>query len=314
MKRVLVLIGLAALVAISSYAGFAQDRQPPQQYEQSMGGMMGGGSGMMSSQQSAWEAPSSAAGRQNPVPADRTSVAEGKALFDRYCASCHGARGKGNVGPDLAVPGVQSQTDGALFWKISQGRSPMPSFEDVLTAHQRWDLVNYIRTLAAAPKSTDAGSGGVTDPETTSTMQPGMGRGMMGSGMMQGGMGQGMMGGGMQGGMMGRGMGRGMMQGQGGMMGRGMMAQGGMGCPACVAMAAGLMHESVTPTSDGGVVVSVAGKLIKYDANLNKMNEVDLKIDWARVHRVAQQIMQNCPVQRRMMQQPQGQSQGQPTP
>ncbi|MGE5319484.1 MAG: hypothetical protein ACM3KD_04835, partial [Hyphomicrobiaceae bacterium] len=73
-------------------------------------------------------------------------------------------------------------------------------------------------------------------------------------GMMGGGMGGGMMpqGGGMQGGMMGRGMGRGMMPGQ-----------GGMGCPACAAMAAGLMHESVTATSDGGVVVSVAGKLIK---------------------------------------------------
>jgi mono/diheme cytochrome c family protein len=309
MKRVLVLIGLAALVAISSYAGLAQDRQPARQNEQSMGGMMGGGSGMMGPQQSAWEAPSSAAGRQNPVPADRTSVAEGKALFDRYCASCHGMKGKGNVGPDLAVPGVQNQTDGAVFWKISQGRPPMPSFEDVLTAHQRWDLVNYTRTLAAEPKSTDTVSGGATDGETTPTMPPGMGRGMMGSGMMRGGMGRGMMQGGMGQGMMGGGM-------QGGMMGRGMMQQGGMPCPACGAVCGALMHESVTPTSDGGVVVSVAGKLIKYDANLNKVNEVNLNIDWARVHQTAQQIMQNCPVQRRMMQQPQGQSQGQgqPTP
>jgi mono/diheme cytochrome c family protein len=289
MKRVLVLIGLAALVAISSYAGFAQDRQPAQQYEPRMGGvmgagggMMGGGSGMMSPQQSAWEAPSSAAGRQNPVPADRTSVAEGKALFDRYCASCHGMKGEGDIGPDLTVPGVQNQTDGALFWKISQGRSPMPSFEDVLTAHQRWDLVSYIRTLAKEPKSTDTGSGGARAGETTPTMPPGMGRGMM----------------------------RGSMQG--GMMGRGMMPQGGMPCPACDAVCSTLMHESVTPTSDGGVVVSVAGKLTKYDANLNKVKEVDLNIDWARLHQMAQQIMQNCPVQRRMMQQPQGQ--GQPTP
>jgi hypothetical protein len=124
-------------------------------------------------------------------------------------------------------------------------------------------------------------------------------------GMMGGGMGGGMMpqGGGMQGGMMGRGMGRGMMPGQ-----------GGMGCPACAAMAAGLMHESVTATSDGGVVVSVAGKLIKYDANLNKMNEVNLTIDWARVHQMAQQLMQNCPVQRRMMPPPQGQPQRQGQP
>lgn len=111
-------------------------------------------------------------------------------------------------------------------------------------------------------------------------------------------------------GMMGRGMGRGMMQGQGGM-----MMQGGMGCPACGAMCAGVMHQSVTATSDGGVVVSVAGKLIKYDSDLNRVREVNLNIDWTRVHQMAQQFMQNCPMQRGMMQQPQGQPQwqGQPT-
>lgn len=132
-------------------------------------------------------------------------------------------------------------------------------------------------------------------------------------GMMGGGMGGGMMQQG--GGMMGRGMGRGMMQGQGGMMGRGMMQQGGMPCAACGAVCGALMHESVTPTSDGGVVVSIAGKLIKYDSDLNRVKEVNLNVDWTRVHQMAQQIMQNCPMQRRMMQQPQGQSQwqGQPT-
>ncbi len=124
---------------------------------------------------------------------------------------------------------------------------------------------------------------------------------------------QGMMGGMQGGGMMGGVQGGGMM-GRGG--GRGMMQPGGMACPACAAMCAGLMHESVTPTSDGGVVVSVAGKLIKYNSNLGKVGEVNLNIDWARVHQMAQQMMQNCPMHRRMMQQqPPQQSywQGQPT-
>jgi mono/diheme cytochrome c family protein len=250
--------------------------------------------------QSAWEAPSSAAGRRNPVPADRTSVAAGNALFDRYCASCHGSNGKGSsIGPDLTSPGVRSQTDGALFWKIAQGKSPMPSFADTLTAHQRWDLVNYIRTLASSPESGGAPAGGTVEGETAPPTPPGMGRGMMGPGMMQGGMGPGMMQGGMGQGMMGGGMGRGMM---GGGMGRGMMMQqgagpaGGIGCPGCAVACGALAHVSVTATSDGGVVVAVAGKLIKYDGALKRVAEADLDVDWTQVHRRIQQIMQNCPM------------------
>ena len=128
---------------------------------------------------------------------------------------------------------------------------------------------------------------------------------------------QGMMGGGMGGGMMQQGgmMGRGMMQGQGGMMGRGMMG-GGMACPVCAAACGSMMHESVTPTSDGGVVVSVAGKLIKYDGGLNRIKEVNLDIDWTRMHQMAHQMMQNCPMMQPTTRQPMTRvrPQGQQTP
>jgi hypothetical protein len=112
---------------------------------------------------------------------------------------------------------------------------------------------------------------------------PGMGGGMMGGpGMMAGGMGRGMMGG----------MGRGMMMGPG----PGPMA--GPGCPGCGAICGALAQESVTPTSDGGVVVAVAGKLIKYDGALRKVAETELDVDWTQLHRKLQQIMQNCPMMR----------------
>jgi hypothetical protein len=130
---------------------------------------------------------------------------------------------------------------------------------------------------------------------------PGMGGGMgpgMGRGMMQGGMGRGMMQGGMGRGMMG-GMGRGMMQGgmgRGMMMGPGPGPMAGPGCPGCGAICGALAQESVTPTSDGGVVVAVAGKLIKYDGALKRVAEADLDVDWTQVHRRIQQIMQNCPM------------------
>ncbi len=89
-------------------------------------------------------------------------------------------------------------------------------------------------------------------------------------------------------------------------MGRGMM--GGAGCPGCAAVFGGMMQESVTATSDGGVVVAVAGKLIKYDAAFKKVNEANIDIDWTAMHQRMQQMMQNCPMMQQMMKQ-----QGQPT-
>ncbi len=96
-----------------------------------------------------------------------------------------------------------------------------------------------------------------------------------------------------QGGMMGGGMGRGMMmQGGAGPM-------GGAGCRGCGAAWAALAHESVTATSDGGVVVAVAGKLIKYDASLQKVAEANVEVDWAQLHQRMQRLMQNCPMRAR---------------
>jgi mono/diheme cytochrome c family protein len=37
--------------------------------------------------------------------------------------------------------------DGEIFWKISKGRKPMPTFEQQLSRRERWDLVSYVRTL-----------------------------------------------------------------------------------------------------------------------------------------------------------------------
>jgi len=102
-----------------------------------------------------------------------------------------------------------------------------------------------------------------------------------------------------------RGMGRGKMAGG---MGGGMM--GGMGCAACAAM----MQPSVAATSDGGVVVAVAGKLIKYDAGFKKVNEADIDIDWTAMHQRMQQMMQNCPMMQQMMKQQGMTPQGQSTP
>ncbi|NOY46809.1 MAG: cytochrome c [Chlorobi bacterium] len=42
---------------------------------------------------------------------------------------------------------VSDQTDGALFWKLTEGKPPMASYKDLLSENQRWKLISYIRTL-----------------------------------------------------------------------------------------------------------------------------------------------------------------------
>jgi hypothetical protein len=48
---------------------------------------------------------------------------------------------------NLAGKAVQVQTDGELFWKISEGRGAMPTWKS-LPEKDRWSLVRYIGSLA----------------------------------------------------------------------------------------------------------------------------------------------------------------------
>ena len=75
-------------------------------------------------------------------------------MFSRNCVECHGADGSGiekKRAANLQLLVVQSQSDGALFWKITNGNPDrgMPSFTP-LPELQRWQLVLYIRTLKPA--------------------------------------------------------------------------------------------------------------------------------------------------------------------
>lgn len=109
-----------------------------------------------------WVAPSRAARKKNPISPDDKSIAAGKTLYLAQCLKCHGDSGKGD-GPsakdlnprpkDLSDPKIAGQTDGALFWKITNGRKPMPAFENLISEDDRWNVVNYLRTLAPAPAS-----------------------------------------------------------------------------------------------------------------------------------------------------------------
>jgi mono/diheme cytochrome c family protein len=107
-------------------------------------------------QNSEWKAPVSANQLKNPIKGNVSATEEGKKLYKQMCAICHGNTGKGdgmagmslNPRPaNFTTEKVQSQTDGAIYWKLTEGRSPMASYKNILKEEQRWQLVNYIRTL-----------------------------------------------------------------------------------------------------------------------------------------------------------------------
>ena len=102
---------------------------------------------MLAQSSDAWHAPAEASKKQNPYKNKPELAAGGKKIFTRNCAVCHAA-GKDQVGPHLERRETQAQSDGELFWKITNGnaRTAMPSFSS-LPDGQRWQLVLYIRSL-----------------------------------------------------------------------------------------------------------------------------------------------------------------------
>jgi mono/diheme cytochrome c family protein len=98
---------------------------------------------------------------KNPVVSDAPSVEEGKKLYQRYCASCHGPAGKGDG--SLALAGGEpsdltdetwdhGSSDGEIYVVIRDGvTADMLAYKDRLTEKQIWHVVNFIRSLEPKP-------------------------------------------------------------------------------------------------------------------------------------------------------------------
>ncbi|HEY0455658.1 MAG TPA: c-type cytochrome [Verrucomicrobiae bacterium] len=140
-------LGCILLVSLAASAAFASEKTPAAPAEP-------------------WVVPPRAARKENPVPSNTATLAEGKEFFIAGCLPCHGPAGKGD-GPasatlerdgkpikpgNLSDPKLWEQPDGAIFWKLSEGKTPMPSFAEAFTEEQRWKIVNYVRTLSPKPQ------------------------------------------------------------------------------------------------------------------------------------------------------------------
>ena len=104
-----------------------------------------------------WSAPPAEAQKKNPVAATESARAAGQKIYLKTCAMCHGKTGDAdgpavielNIHPaKLSDPKIATEFDGALFWKITTGKKPMPAYGKRLSETDRWNLVNYIRTLS----------------------------------------------------------------------------------------------------------------------------------------------------------------------
>ena len=96
---------------------------------------------------------------KNPTPYSKKSIAGGRSLFARNCATCHGPDGKAQVdvvadATDLTSPKLwkSGTSDGEIFRSIRDGAGEtMPPFKAQIGSDDIWNLVNFIRSLWPEP-------------------------------------------------------------------------------------------------------------------------------------------------------------------
>jgi mono/diheme cytochrome c family protein len=106
-----------------------------------------------------WTIPADAAQETSPISVTPQTLVAGRALFQKNCQRCHGAKGVGD-GPDadpdhmadmdLTNPKRASRNpDGVIFYKVWNGRSKpkMPAFKEKLSKEQVWTIIAYVQTL-----------------------------------------------------------------------------------------------------------------------------------------------------------------------
>jgi len=116
----------------------------------------GGSTSAADSMAEKWLTPAPSAAKKNPIAGTQDSIAAGQKIYSKTCVMCHGKTGDAdgpavielNIHPaKLSNPQLDTESDGSLFWKITTGKKPMPAYGKRLSETDRWNLVNYIRTI-----------------------------------------------------------------------------------------------------------------------------------------------------------------------
>jgi mono/diheme cytochrome c family protein len=93
-------------------------------------------------------------------PARPPSSAQGQHLYQTQCSSCHGEDGKG------VVPGardfndldyMRGETPASFYAAVTEGRGEMPSFLNILSSDERWDVVFYMWRFSTSTETLASG-------------------------------------------------------------------------------------------------------------------------------------------------------------
>jgi mono/diheme cytochrome c family protein len=108
-----------------------------------------------------WVVPLADKERRNPLALSEANIKAAKPIYGEKCANCHGDTGKGDGSDAMMYDPAPSDltdaakmnklTDGEIYYQITEGRKPMPSFKKRLTDEQRWQLVLLVRSFVGAP-------------------------------------------------------------------------------------------------------------------------------------------------------------------
>jgi len=125
-----------------------------------------------------WAVPAAEKERRNPLKLSDASIVAAKEIYGYKCSDCHGDKGKGDgseammydpAPADLTDAAKMNKlTDGEIFYQITEGRKPMPSFKKKLTEEQRWQLVLLVRSFAGVPPAAPPAVPETQNPEPTS--------------------------------------------------------------------------------------------------------------------------------------------------
>jgi mono/diheme cytochrome c family protein len=96
--------------------------------------------------------PAEAKSKTAPFLFTPETVKVGEQIFNTNCKSCHGDPGKGNYAKLVPIPKdpaseeYQKNSDGEMFFILSNGKGLMPNFVNTLNEEQRWQVIAFIRS------------------------------------------------------------------------------------------------------------------------------------------------------------------------
>lgn len=103
---------------------------------------------------------------KNPIALNDKVMAEGEALYGKYCVHCHGASGAGDGKVGGKLPGappayngaLKNLSEGKIFHSITYGKGLMGNHASILSQEERWKLVHYVQKLQGPKEAAPADS------------------------------------------------------------------------------------------------------------------------------------------------------------